>query len=319
MLDAVTFPCAKSYYGGSLIVHDPQDTFRFELSTAKRDWLKSYIEISLADPGDPYQRYMMDYVGIVGHGPERWPRALNRFALSFDLIEHFLPEGGLWVDCGSMGFETFAMRQRIPNLYSRQFCWDGGVIVQDHEGMHYSGGTITPDKVWTEPCDIERNALPLETDEVSVLTCLETIEHFKFGPQVFMSEANRVLEPGGILIITTPNAASTLAMERIILGEHPAECAFYHKAFEHGRIHPAEYERQQMYALGSAFGFDFITLCTFDGAAPSPRQEALMRYMVEMRKREGLDAPPDFGEKWLLVARKARLLTEIPYPPQIFR
>lgn len=312
-----TFPCAKYFHDGDVVVHDPQGTFRFELSTTRRDELRAYLEASFADARDPYQAFCRNYVGIVGHGPDRWPRALNRFALCFDLIDHLLPPEGLWVDVGSMGFETLAMRKRRPDMRSRQFCWEGGAIDFDDAGMHY---TTEPSEtcVVLERCDLERDALPLDSDSVDVMSALEVIEHFKFGPQHFMVEANRVLKPGGYLIITTPNAHSAHAFERLALNDHPAECALYHRELEHGRIHPSEYARDQMWAIAHFNGFKIDSLVTFDGAPSSPRLLRITEKLQYVRHSEGMTSAPDFGEKWLLIAHKIDRVTGPAYPTQIF-
>ena len=47
-------------------------------------------------------------------------------------------------------------------------------------------------------------AIPLETDSVDVLVSFETIEHFD-NHQGFMDEIKRVLHPGGVLVISSPN------------------------------------------------------------------------------------------------------------------
>jgi ubiquinone/menaquinone biosynthesis C-methylase UbiE len=48
-------------------------------------------------------------------------------------------------------------------------------------------------------------ALPLEDDSFDLVLCAETIEHVR-DVQLFLSEARRVLRPGGELALTTPAA-----------------------------------------------------------------------------------------------------------------
>src|SRR5215510_12880361 len=87
--------CAKTYYSGDVIVHDPQESFRFELSTAQRDALRGQLEHCFAGD-DAFQAFCRAYVGIEGHGPDRWPRQLNRYAMCFDLMDQLLPHRGTW-------------------------------------------------------------------------------------------------------------------------------------------------------------------------------------------------------------------------------
>ncbi len=48
--------------------------------------------------------------------------------------------------------------------------------------------------------------LPLDTESVDVVVSFETLEHF-FNQEGFLKEVNRVLRPGGFLLISTPDAS----------------------------------------------------------------------------------------------------------------
>jgi SAM-dependent methyltransferase len=63
-----------------------------------------------------------------------------------------------------------------------------------------------PDKV--EPVRVSEDAIPLQDDAVDVIVCMETIEHVK-NDKNFVKELNRVLKPGGLLLMSTPNALVT--------------------------------------------------------------------------------------------------------------
>lgn len=52
------------------------------------------------------------------------------------------------------------------------------------------------------------------------MTCLETLEHL-LDPMHMLIEANRVLEPGGTLLLTTPNVVSWRSMLRAAVHKHP--------------------------------------------------------------------------------------------------
>lgn len=53
-------------------------------------------------------------------------------------------------------------------------------------------------------CDVERESLALEDDEVDAVLCLHLIEHLQ-SPDNLLQEVRRVLRPGGKLFLVTPD------------------------------------------------------------------------------------------------------------------
>ena len=64
------------------------------------------------------------------------------------------------------------------------------------------------------------------------MLCCELIEHLFEDPMHLMSEVNRILKPGGHLVLTTPNIAALRGISAILQGYHPG--------FFHAYIRPAE-------------------------------------------------------------------------------
>jgi SAM-dependent methyltransferase len=54
-------------------------------------------------------------------------------------------------------------------------------------------------------CDIEREALPFNDRSVATITLCATFEHLRVDPFFALEEIRRVLQPGGLLYLTTPN------------------------------------------------------------------------------------------------------------------
>jgi SAM-dependent methyltransferase len=74
-------------------------------------------------------------------------------------------------------------------------------------------------------------------------------------PMFMLSEANRVLKPGGTLIVTTPNAVSTWAVTKILRGIEPYFYMQYRKYNDPWR-HNYEYSIHSLVAVLKAAGFD---------------------------------------------------------------
>ncbi|HSV94362.1 MAG TPA: class I SAM-dependent methyltransferase [Spirochaetia bacterium] len=55
--------------------------------------------------------------------------------------------------------------------------------------------------------DLDSQKLPIKNNSIDIVICSEVLEHV-FFPEKIISEASRVLKPGGTLIFSTPNVAS---------------------------------------------------------------------------------------------------------------
>lgn len=95
--------------------------------------------------------------------------------------------------------------------------------------------------------DLEKSIdLPDESFDCAVLT--EVIEHLNpYYISTTISEINRILVKGGILIITTPNIARLFNRIRLLLGINPI-----------GRYHVREYTMDEIINILSQHGFNVI-------------------------------------------------------------
>lgn len=67
-------------------------------------------------------------------------------------------------------------------------------------------------------CDVEREPLPFPDAQFATVLFAETFEHLRIDPQFVLSELNRVLTPGGALLLTTPNLYSAQNIARFVAG-----------------------------------------------------------------------------------------------------
>lgn len=67
-------------------------------------------------------------------------------------------------------------------------------------------------------CDLATNALPFDNDSFDAVTYTDVIEHHAFSPKKVLREIHRVLVPGGLVLISTPNHASIYNRVLLLLG-----------------------------------------------------------------------------------------------------
>jgi glycosyltransferase involved in cell wall biosynthesis/SAM-dependent methyltransferase len=143
-------------------------------------------------------------------------------------------------------------------------CYYGKLGRVDHK-------TITSDSGETFECDIdhfdaEKDTYPYEDAQFDTVLCCELIEHLFEDPMHMMSEINRILKPGGHLVITTPNIGSLRSVSAILLGYHPSFFPAYIRPRVEGEEtearHNREYVPMEIQHLLTDSGFDMTRLET---------------------------------------------------------
>jgi SAM-dependent methyltransferase len=109
--------------------------------------------------------------------------------------------------------------------------------------------------------DVERDEFPFDDATFDVVTCLEVLEHLAIDPMAMMAEINRVLRPGGLLVLTTPNAIRTANAVNMLLGEQPCGWNPYN-GFDSNR-HNREYTPREIERLLEASGLPPAEVSTF--------------------------------------------------------
>jgi glycosyltransferase involved in cell wall biosynthesis/SAM-dependent methyltransferase len=114
------------------------------------------------------------------------------------------------------------------------------------------------------PGDVERDPLPGADGSADIVLAMEILEHLACDPTWFLAEANRVLAPGGHLLVTTPNIASHRNALKALAGEAPYSFGlFVPVGGVHGR-HNREFVAPEVRAMGEAAGFETVRLLTAD-------------------------------------------------------
>ncbi len=109
----------------------------------------------------------------------------------------------------------------------------------------------------------ERDRFPYPDNHFSLVLCGEMLEHLAHDPMHMLWECNRVLQPDGWLLITTPNLSCTRALEGILCSCQPYLFSQYNlqNSSEH---HHREYTPDDVRDVLLAAGFRVATLETED-------------------------------------------------------
>ncbi len=113
--------------------------------------------------------------------------------------------------------------------------------------------------------DAEKDPFPYQNGYFSTVLCGELIEHLFEDPMHLMSEVNRILKPGGHLVLTTPNVAALRGISAILQGYHPGFFHAYIKPAESGEVdarHNREYTPREIHQLLENSGFEVERLET---------------------------------------------------------
>ncbi|NUH65551.1 glycosyltransferase [Sulfitobacter sp. S0837] len=112
--------------------------------------------------------------------------------------------------------------------------------------------------------NIERDVMPYGDAEFDMVLGMEIFEHLALDPHFFLSQAARVLRPGGHVILTTPNVGSHRGVQKMLNGQSPYSFGlFVPTGGVYGR-HNREYTPREVEALAHGAGFETHYLGTAD-------------------------------------------------------
>ena len=166
--------------------------------------------------------------------------------------------------------------------------------------------------------DAEKDRFPYGDGYFSTVLCCELVEHLTEDPMHMMSEINRILRPGGYLVLTTPNIGSLRAIQAILAGYHPGFFPAYirpRKAGEEPEArHNREYTAREVALLFHYAGLEMTLLETGPfHDEPKPEHEWVKHLL------ERYEQPMDLrGDGIYAVGRKAGPVRE-RYPAWLYQ
>ena len=133
--------------------------------------------------------------------------------------------------------------------------------------------------------DAEKDRFSYDDQYFSTVLCCELLEHLTEDPMHMMSEINRILKPGGHLVLTTPNIGSLRAIAAILEGYHPGFFPAYIRAPEDGAEpearHNREYTPKEIVRLLLDSGFEVTLLETGPFRDEAKPELAWVRHLLK--------------------------------------
>lgn len=139
----------------------------------------------------------------------------------------------------------------------------------------------------------EKDRFPYEDGYFSTVLCCELVEHLTEDPVHMMAEINRILRPGGHLVLTTPNIGSLRAIAAILSGYHPGFFPAYIRPRAEGEEpearHNREYTPREIALLLHYAGFETTLLETGPFLdEPKPEHEWVKHLLARYEQPEDL-------------------------------
>jgi SAM-dependent methyltransferase len=128
---------------------------------------------------------------------------------------------------------------------------------------------VTSESGETFSCEVdlfnaELDPFPYADQHFKTVLCCELLEHLPTDPMYMMGEINRILKPGGYLVLTTPNIASLRSIAAVLQGFHPQLFSTYLRPQEGEKDarHHREYTSMEIRQLLENSGFEVTLLET---------------------------------------------------------
>ncbi len=180
---------------------------------------------------------------------------------------------------------TPALRFELGYEYVRG-CYYGKAGQTDHHEIESSNGE--PFVCDIDLFDAEKDPFPYGDESFDTVLCCELLEHLTADPMHMMSEINRILKPGGALILTTPNIASYRAIHAILHGYHPSFFPAYilpRKPGEEAEArHNREYSPKEIHHLYWESGLEMVKLETGEFLEQPHPEHNFVRHLLEQYK-----------------------------------
>jgi SAM-dependent methyltransferase len=273
------------------------------------EWKKHSSEI--LHTFKPEEQEIVDYIlsFIADPNDEAYVRLhMRRFVATLQRIPPAQRTSARALELGSYVQFTPAIKKYAG--YSVVKCadvWEGDEKVEQVELKQKNGAERH--KFELRNFDAEREPFPYPDKHFQLVLCCEMLEHLTSDPMHMLWEANRVLEDGGYLLLTTPNITSARAIEGLLTGYAPYLMSQYNVEYPPGQHH-REYAPREIQLALSAAGFTVLELETEDVWLRT--NPAILELLEQMQLSTAMR-----GDNIFALARKAGPPVE-RYPKELY-
>ncbi len=235
---------------------------------------------------------------------------LRRFRRTLELVPPARP-GDRCLEIGSMPYTFTLLMKRFHGYALSLVDFFAGARQQHREVIRLPSRGETHEFV-SELCDVEREDLPFREETFAGALCCEVLEHLTTDPVAMLAEIHRVLQPGGWLVLTTPNVASFENVVGLVHGRNiyrPYELAFG-PTWRHNREYTPGEVRELL--TGCGFALEHFSIEDIDPRSDRrPPGHRILHWL--MRLRYGLE----YREQIYVRARRGSRF-RWHYPPSLF-
>ena len=278
---------AGMYRDFAAAVRDGRDWVNLELVTPAVEYEETPVELVVdmplmtEVPAQVTPEYLLGWAARDAESASYAETHITRLERTLNITPPGGPEDRV-LEMGAYMQMTPALRWKLGYGEVRG-CYYGAAGQVDHREVTSASGEVFRCEV--DLFDAEKDAFPYPDGHFATVLCCELLEHLPTDPMFMMAEINRVLQPGGHVVLTTPNVASTRALRAILDGYHPGFFPAYIRPMEPGAEvearHAREYTPREMHTLLVDSGFAVERLETGEFLDKPRPEERWIGHMLE--------------------------------------
>jgi SAM-dependent methyltransferase len=253
--------------------------------------------ISLADLERSFRSWSVNGEPV-GHLDTYWPEAISRFLHTWNIVRD---DTGTCLELGANPFFATYLLDEHTNLdlMLANYYGERGAKTETVSFVPPGATQRTQVDRHTQLFNVEEDEFPYGAGTFDVVLFCEMLEHLLMDPVAALRQMHRVLKPGGVLVLTTPNATRLENVLAMVSGANIYDP--YSGYGPYGR-HNREYIRHELHRLLDFAGFDVEYSFAADGHPTDPTglpgYEAVSP-LVEFRRQ-------DLGQYLFVRARATR-------------